>query len=321
MSKAPEAPDPYATAQAQAQFNQQTAEYQQSLNMVNQQGPWGSTNYAQTGTSANGAPQYTQTTTYNPAQQQIFDTTTKAQQNLANIASQQSSNVQTALSDPFSFSNDDAQNWAYDLGSQRILPQQKQDQSALRNQLINSGLSPGTDAYNRAMTRLGQTQGDQLNQLALQGRGQAFNEAVATRNQPLNELTALLSGSQVAAPNTGTSATPQTSVGGVDYSGLVSNNYQAQLANSQSALGGLFGLAGSLGGAAIKAGAFSDVRVKENISRVGTLDNGLPVYAYNYVWGGPTHIGVMAQDVERVNPEAVGSVHGIKTVDYGKAVQ
>ncbi|MDF2809888.1 MAG: hypothetical protein K0S56_919 [Microvirga sp.] len=49
MFDAPEPPDPYATAQAQAGFNQQTALTQQALNMVNQVTPYGSLTYSQTG--------------------------------------------------------------------------------------------------------------------------------------------------------------------------------------------------------------------------------------------------------------------------------
>jgi hypothetical protein len=65
---------------------------------------------------------------------------------------------------------------------------------------------------------------------------------------------------------------------------------------------------------------FSDERVKDEIRQVGTLHNGLPVYAYRYKWGGPTQLGVMAQDVEQVNPEAVIEVEGIKMVNYDLAV-
>lgn len=312
------------TAQAQAGLNRDTAISQQLLNMVNQQGPWGSTSYKQTGTTsyvgADGKvvtiPTFTQTTTYTPEQQAIFDKATEAQTNLAELASDQSARMQDYLKTPFEFDNQDAADWAYDLAASRILPQQEQDRSDLRNQLINSGLRPGTEAYAREMTRLTQNNRDQLNQLALQGRSQAFNEALTTRNQPINEISALLSGSQIQAPNAGTSAVPQTQVGGVDYTGLVNSQYQSRLAANQSAMGGLFGLAGSLGSAAI----MSDVHAKKNIRRVGTLDNGLPVYAFEYKSGGPRQIGLMAQDVEQANPDAVVEIGGIKHVDYGKAV-
>lgn len=323
--KAPKAPDPMQTAQAQSGMNRDTAIAQQMLNMVNQVGPWGSTTYSPTGTTSyrdsSGKvvtiPTFTQTTQYTPEQQAIFDRSTQAQTNLADLAVDQSARMRDYLADPFEFNNQDAADWAYDLASSRILPQQQQATSDLRNQLINSGLRPGTAAFEREMTRLQQGQQDQLNQLALQGRSQAFNEALAQRSQPINEISALLSGSQIAAPNAGFSAVPQTGVGGVDYSGLVQQNYQQQLANRQAAMGGLFGLAGTLGGAAI----MSDIRTKEDIERIGTLDNGLPVYAFNYKSGGPRQIGLMAQDVEKVNPDAVIEVDGIKYVNYGKAVQ
>jgi len=59
----------------------------------------------------------------------------------------------------------------------------------------------------------------------------------------------------------------------------------------------------------------SDVRVKENISVIGYLKM-LPVYLFNYIWSPEKHIGFMAQDVEKVMPEAVGEIYGIKTVNY-----
>lgn len=319
----PKAPDPVATANAQSGMNVDTALAQNAVNMTNQVGPWGSTTYSPTGstsfTNSQGQqvniPQYTQTTTYNPAQQAIFDKTTKAQDNLAGLAQDQSAAMADYLKKPFEFNNQDAADWSYDLASSRILPQQQQQGEALRAQLINSGLRPGTEAYDREMTRNGQNNSDQLNQLALQGRSQAFGEAVQTRNQPINELSALLSSSQVSSPNGGMSAAPQASVGGVDYAGLVNSNYQAKVGQSNALMGGLFGLAG----AGVTAAKFSDARVKRDISRVGTLDNSLPVYAYRYVWGGPVEIGLMAQDVERFRPEAVSEIRGIKAVDYARA--
>lgn len=150
-------------------------------------------------------------------------------------------------------------------------------------------------------------------------RTQGMQEAFAQRNQPLNEISALLSGAQVQAPGLMASAAPQTGVGGVDVAGLVNQNYQQQLAAHQSQMGGLFGLGGSILGAAGAAGGFgalfSDARLKTDIRRVGTTDGGTPLYAYRYIWGGPVQIGVMAQDV----PEAA-QMHesGFLMVDYGK---
>lgn len=256
----PKPPDPMATAQAQSGLNTDTALTQQLVNMTNQVNPWGSVTYDQTGSSSfrdsTGKlvtiPQFTQTTQYTPEQQAIFDQTQAAQTNLAGLADDQSAAMRNYLNTPFTFDNQDAADWSYDLASSRILPQQQQAQQALEAQLTNQGIRPGSAAWNSEMQRLTNANSDQLNQLALNGRSQAFNEALTERNQPINELSALLSSSQIANPGTQSSATPQASVGGVDYTGLVGQQYAAQAANSGGVLGGLFGLAGQLGAAGIR---------------------------------------------------------------------
>ncbi|UIJ43796.1 hypothetical protein LZK98_11905 [Sphingomonas cannabina] len=261
MVSTPKPPDPMQTAQAQSGLNRDTAVSQQLINMTDQVNPWGTVSYSPNGSTSYvdstgkliTIPRYTQTTTFTPEQQAIFDKSQAAQSNIAGIAQEQSAKLGEYLNDPFEFNNQDAADWAYDLGASRILPQQARNEEALRTRLINSGLRPGTAAWNSEMERLSQANTDQLNQLALTGRSQAFSEALAERNQPINEITALLSGSQVSNPAAQSGATPQASVGGVDYTGLVGQNYQSQLASSNAALGGLFGLAGSLGSAGIRA--------------------------------------------------------------------
>lgn len=66
---------------------------------------------------------------------------------------------------------------------------------------------------------------------------------------------------------------------------------------------------------------FSDRRLKHDIKRIGKTDDGLPIYTFKYKGDHEeqTHIGFMAQDVEKVKPEAVGEYGGFKTVDYEKA--
>jgi hypothetical protein len=84
----------------------------------------------------------------------------------------------------------------------------------------------------------------------------------------------------------------------------------------------VLGSAAQGAGSALTAYALgSDIRIKENISQVGSLDNGLPVYLFNYKGNKTPQIGLMAQDVEKVNNEAVVEIDGIKHVYYGKAVK
>jgi len=61
-----------------------------------------------------------------------------------------------------------------------------------------------------------------------------------------------------------------------------------------------------------------DIRMKENIVEIGNLRNGLPIYFFNYIGDDTPQINVMAQDVEKVLPEAVIEINGIKHVDIEK---
>ena len=61
--------------------------------------------------------------------------------------------------------------------------------------------------------------------------------------------------------------------------------------------------------------------MKDDIREVGELDNGLPVYSFRYKGDPKTQIGLMAQDVEKRDPKAVGSLFGLKTVDYRRATR
>jgi hypothetical protein len=83
--------------------------------------------------------------------------------------------------------------------------------------------------------------------------------------------------------------------------------------------GGIGGSLGSTGAAAQQAfGTVSDRRLKTNIQRISTRPDGLGVYEFEYIWGGGKHIGLMAQEVLGVYPDAVGSVGGYYTVDYSR---
>lgn len=62
--------------------------------------------------------------------------------------------------------------------------------------------------------------------------------------------------------------------------------------------------------------ALSDRRFKTDIKKIGATDNGVPIYRFRYIAGGPYFLGVMAQELEKVNPAAVHEINGVKLVDY-----
>ena len=64
----------------------------------------------------------------------------------------------------------------------------------------------------------------------------------------------------------------------------------------------------------------SDERLKENIEPIGMTFDGQTIHKYNYKGDDKRkQFGLIAQEVERHHPEAVGLAGGYKTVDYDKA--
>ena len=63
----------------------------------------------------------------------------------------------------------------------------------------------------------------------------------------------------------------------------------------------------------------SDVRLKEDIVSLDRLANGLGLYRFRYKWSDQQYVGVMAQEVQAIVPDAVimGS-DGYLRVDYGR---
>jgi hypothetical protein len=159
-------------------------------------------------------------------------------------------------------------------------------------------------------------------------RNQYMQEAYQQRNQPLNEISALTSGSQVQQPNWLNS--PSSQIATTDIGGLINQNFAQQQQNYQTAqnawsstMGGLLGL----GAGAIK----SDRRAKKNIDKIGTVfaateagdRQKLPVYEWEYKKGegdSARHVGPMAQDVERIDPQAVRDINGRKHIDTGRVM-
>jgi hypothetical protein len=153
---------------------------------------------------------------------------------------------------------------------------------------------------------------------------QQFNQALTRYNLPLNTLSALRTGAQVQNPSFVNSA-QQATTSGPDMLGAAQMGYNAQMGdfNAQNAAQQNFnsGLMGLAGAGVMK---YSDIRMKENIKQIHWLPNGLPVYEYEYkpefkdIAGHGKHIGVMAQEAEIVQPEAViTNANGYKMVNYG----
>ena len=254
--KPPPAPDPVATSKTQTASNVATATAEKRLNSTDQITPYGNLNYEVVDYEevpdglggTNKVPRYRAVQTLSPSQQALFDINNQTELGMATIARDQTGKIGSLLATPVNLNNEATEARLMDLGRRRLDPMFAEREDALRTRLTNQGIRAGTAAYDAEMRRDGENRNDAYNQLLLSGRGQAVQEALTERNQPINEITALLSGSQVQTPNFVN--TPQTGVAGTDYSGNVYRSYQGQMdayrqqqASNNAMMGGLFGLA------------------------------------------------------------------------------
>jgi hypothetical protein len=338
---APAAPDYTGAANATAAGNLAAAQAAAAANRVNQVTPYGNLNYSQNGTDAQGNPTWTATTSLSDVGQQLLNNQNNASLGLGSAITSQLGNVQNTMSQPFNpnlpqVGINAGQNYQ-DAAMSRLSPQISQQRELMTNQLANSGIPVGSEAWNKAQMNQAQKENDLYAANTTQGfntglaaNQQAYNQALTNYNMPLNTLSALRTGSQVQNP-TFQNVPQQATTAGPDLLGATTatGNYNLANYNSQQAAqsgmnSGLMGLGGSLGAAYMMAPAMSDIRTKEHIKQVGFLPNGLSVYEYEYKpkWkdeaGHGKFIGVMAQEVELVQPEAVITrPDGYKMVNYG----
>jgi endosialidase-like protein len=63
----------------------------------------------------------------------------------------------------------------------------------------------------------------------------------------------------------------------------------------------------------------SDILLKHDVVRLGALPNGIGLYRFQYNWSDQVFVGVMAQEVMVVRPDAVvRGPDGYLRVDYGR---
>lgn len=211
---------------------------------------------------------------------------------------------------------DDVYNKAYGAQTSRLDPYWGQQEKMRETALANQGIGVGSEAYSNAMRDFGQQRNDAYQQAQLAAIGtmpQTYDLAERSYAQPLNVLNALRSGQQTGGSANGP---------GVDYLKALQGQsawnqglYNADMGAYNAQLGGAAALGGSyLYGLA----AGSDRRLKSNIVRIGTHELGFGIYEYDIDYEGQRHeIGVMADEVEKVIPQAViTGPDGYKRVFY-----
>lgn len=161
--------------------------------------------------------------------------------------------------------------------------------------LVGAGQDFSTNAFAQGQNAGGLFQNQEQN--VIQGNMNQFNESI---QNPLSVLQALsgIAGNTQAKTAAGVSTQPSIA----------------------SQIGGAMMAAGSMG-----FKPFSDIRMKENIVKVGNLPSGVGVYKYDYkpefkdIAGHGRFVGVMAQEAAQVYPDAIEmQSNGYFAVDYSK---
>lgn len=330
---APAAPDPATTSAAQTQSNKETALYNYGLNNPDYNTPLGSLTTT-VDTSNPDQPHSTSNVTLSPDEQTLLDNQNQQSIGLSNLANQLQGRVGDSLAQPLPTSNDindiskNASDAYYANQKQYLDPQFDQGQQQLDAKLANQGITNGSEAYNNDQNNFArqkqQAYNTAQNDAILQGpqnAQQLFALTSEQRSQPLNELNALRTGSQVSMPQvpgqTPSSAAP------TDVSGNINNAYAQQLGAYNTQVGAqnasnsaLF----SLGGSALMAAPmiFSDRNLKTNIERIGETKSGIPVYRYKYRGSDHIHMGVMSDEVRHIPGAVVQVAGGWDAVDYSR---
>ena len=250
-SSTPPAPDYKGAAEATAAGNR-----------VSQYTPYGSLVYSQSGTDTQGNPMWQANVNLSPDQQKLLEQQNATSLGLGGLQQQGLGYVANMLANPFDTSKlaqtgINPGETMTDSIMRRLQPNIEMQQKSFDAQMANQGIMPGSEAYTNAKRMFDQKQNDLLTSAVIQGtqtglaaNQQGFNQAGYIRNEPINSLNAIRSGSQVTNPNF--VSTPA----GPDYLGATQAQYNSQLsaANAQNAannsfMSGLMGLGGTLGGA------------------------------------------------------------------------
>jgi len=295
-------------------------------------------------------PMFDQKITLDPAQQKLLDQQNQLGALLNDTAIQQSQRLSQHLNTPVNLdglpegaSRQDTDFEPYRRNVEaamfeRLNPQLDRDYARLENRLVNQGLRRGSEAFTEKLSEHGRNANDARTQIFLasgnearaaggeerargafnqQIRDRALQERLTMRNQPLNEVAALMNGGQVSIPQFQQFNAPtvaNTPIG--DYIYQSADLQRRDAATKASSNAQMFNTMGTLGAGLFK---WSDRRLKTDIRYIHTDENGIDWYTFRYRWGGEPQYGVMAQEIMRMRPDAV--IHeqgsGFLYVDYG----
>jgi hypothetical protein len=225
--------------------------------MVNQQGPLGSLNYVQTGTTPQGTPIYTAKTQLTPQQQTLLNQLTGTQTAAGGQAGELLAGAGYGADQPSKVIGDMATGMTgqmMDTQLKFLQPFFDTQTSQLDAQLKNQGFKPGDPAYDNAMRQTQTNQGLQVNQFLASAFPQTEAIAAQQYQMPLTMSESLASFGAPGSPTTGfTSAlpgftAPNTAADLATMTQAQNQQYQAQQAQYNAMISALGGIGGGIMG-------------------------------------------------------------------------
>lgn len=270
-SPSPPPPPNYAeAATAQGAANKESAIASNLLNNPNVTGPYGSQSYI--GGEDGGRPTLVQS--LNPDQQALYNQQTQLKGLLGGLGVQGAGALGSVVGRNLDLSGAPKAPGSYDQTRKQVIDammgRANEDYAKRTDQtnsdLVAAGIGPGTKAYADKMQMIERSRNDARQQAEIAGgnataqafttdaqrRKDAIAEILAGRQTPLNEITALMSGSQVSNPfsmpgysqNANVQPAPIFNAATQQY-GANADTYNAQAQQSSNTTQGLMSLAGS----------------------------------------------------------------------------
>lgn len=275
-SEAPQAPDPNQLIRAQQKANTQAVYDSARVNQIGQETPFGAVSF----TGDIGSPDRKQIVTLSPAEQAKLD----QQNRLADILGGQAINSAGQLSsEPFRMptgapslkdTSDVAQS-QYEHAMRLMQPNLDREERRFETTLANRGIPIGSEAYSDARTQFDQSRDSMMEDAAFramqagqseQGRlygleraayGDTVGDQLLERQQPMNELAAILQGSPALYPQNPTNVA-QYNMAAPDVMGAnqmaynaAMNQYNQDQQTKRGMLGGIASLGGTIMGGPI----------------------------------------------------------------------
>lgn len=272
-SPSPPSPPDYAGAAiAQGAANKETAVASSRLNNPNVVNPYGTQTW-QEGATEDSRPTLTQT--FSPEQQALYEQSMQTKGLLGGLGTQGAEALQGVIGQNLDFSGAPAapgsaeatRQGAYDAIMSRVNEDTTGQRDQRNSDLIAAGIRPGTKAYDDAQNLISRQYNDARQQAILaagqegqrdftmdtQARKDAIAEILAQRQTPLNEINALMSGSQVTNPFAVPGAAQNSNIAPAPLFGAAQaqgqadmDAFSAQSAGQNAMMSGLFRL-GSAG--------------------------------------------------------------------------